>query len=97
MSGRIGPAPEAATAIHRTTLRRAIVQSFSVDEKAALCADIKQALADDGVEVNLDLDALGGREQGEEALILNLIEYLDRRGYLSYLVDAVREQRPGIV
>ena len=97
VSGRIGPAPEAATAIHRTTLRRAIVQSFSVDEEAALCADIKQALADDGVELNLDLDALGGREQGEEALVLNLIEYLDRRGYLSYLVDAVREQRPGIV
>ena len=97
VSGRIGPAPDTIAAINRTALRKAIVQSFSVDEEALLCADVKQALVDDGVEVHLDLDILGGRAQGEEAIVLNLIQYLDRRGYLSYLVHAVRRERPGII
>jgi hypothetical protein len=97
VSGRIGPAPETGAAINLSDLRRAIVRSFSLDEEALLCADIRQALADDGVDLMLDLDALGGREQGEEALVLALIEYLNRRGYLSYLVEAVRRERPGSV
>ncbi len=97
VSGRIGPAPEAGAAVNLSDLRRAIVRSFSLDEEALLCADIRQALADDGVDLMLDLDALGGREQGEEALVLALIEYLNRRGYLSYLVEAVRRERPGSV
>lgn len=97
VTGRIGSVPQTAAAINRTSLRRAILQSFSVDEEALLCADVKQDLADDGVDLDLDLDTLGGRAQSEEAMILNLIEYLDRRSYLSYLVDAVRRQRPGVI
>jgi len=49
------------------------------------------------VELELELDTLGGQAQGEETMVLNLIEYLDRRGYLSYLVHAVRRQRPGAI
>lgn len=97
VSGRIGSAPETASTINRISLRKAIVKSFTLDEEALLCADIRQALADDGVDLWLDLDALGGRKQGEEALVLALIEYLERRGYLSYLVEAVRRERPGSV
>lgn len=97
VTGRIGPAPEAAAAIDKKALRRAIVRSFSVDELSVLCSDVRQDLADDGVDLDLDLDVLGGRAQGEEPLVNNLISFLDRRGYLSYLVDLVREARPGIV
>ncbi len=97
VTGRIGPAPATASATNKTSLRKAIVQSFSVEEEAVLCADIKQDLADDGVELELDLDVLGGPAQGEEPMVLNLIQYLDRRGYLSYLVHAVRRERPGII
>jgi hypothetical protein len=97
VTGRIGPAPATASAVNRTSLRKAIVQSFSVGEEAVLCADVNQDLADDGVELDLDLDVLGGEAQGEEPMVLSLIEYLDRRGYLSYLVHAVRRERPGII
>ena len=49
------------------------------------------------MELNLDLDAVGGPAQGEEAMVQKLISYLDRRGYLSYLVNAVRQARPGVI
>ena len=29
--------------------------------------------------------------------VLNLIQYLDRRGYLDYLIKATRRARPGII
>jgi hypothetical protein len=97
VTGRMGPAPESGPAVNHTALRRAIVKAFSVDETALLCADIRQDLAEDGVSLGLDLDALGGRTQGEEMLVYSLIEYLERRGYLSYLVRAVRRERPGAI
>jgi hypothetical protein len=97
VSGRIGPAPETASAIDQTSLRKAILKHFTIEEEAVLCADVKQALANDGVELDLDLDAVGGPAQGEEAMVLNLIEYLDRRGYLSYLIHAVRQARSGVI
>ena len=97
VTGRIGAAPPSASAISKVSLRKAILHSFSVEEEAVLCADIQQALADDGVELDLDLDILGSRTQGEEAIALNLIEYLDRRGYLGYLVRCARRERPGII
>ncbi len=94
---QIGSAPQTASAVDQRNLRKAIVEHFSMDEEAVLCADVKQDLAQDGVELNLDLDAVGGPAQGEEAMALNLIAYLDRRGYLTYLVNAVRRDRPGIL
>lgn len=94
---RIGSAPRTASAVDQRSLRRAIVEHFTVEEEATLCADVNQDLAHDGVELNLDLDAVGGPAQGEEAMAQKLISYLDRRGYLSYLVNAVRQARPGVI
>ena len=94
---RIGPSPQTAMVVDQHTLREVIVEHFTLDEEEMLCADIKQDLANDGVELNLDLDAVGGPTQGEPAMVLSLITYLDRRGYLSYLVKAVRQARPGFL
>ncbi len=94
---RIGSAPRTASAVDQRSLRRTIVEHFTVEEEATLCADVNQDLAHDGVELNLDLDAVGGPAQGEEAMAQKLISYLDRRGYLSYLVNAVRQARPGVI
>ncbi len=43
----------------------------------------------------VDPEIVGG--SGKPAQVLNLIQYLDRRGYLDYLVKAVRRARPGII
>lgn len=92
---RLGEAPAAASSVNRTALRKALVRGFSLDELEVLCQDVRQELADDGVDLDLDLDSLGGREVPEETLAQRLIDHLDRRGYLSYLVQRVRVERPG--
>ena len=94
---RMGPAPQTASAVDQRSLRNAIVERFTVEEEATLCADIKLDLENDGVALDLDLDTVGGPAHGEEAMVLKLINYLDRRGYLSYLVNAVRRARPGAI
>ena len=47
------------------------------------------------VEMAEDLEMVGG--EGKRAKVLNLIQYLERRNYLSYLVSAVRKARPEII
>ncbi|MGM0386607.1 MAG: CHAT domain-containing protein [Actinomycetota bacterium] len=95
VADRLGESPAAPSSVSVTVLRRTIVKSFTVDELALLCDDVRQTVADDGVELDLDLDAVGGRNQPEEVLVLKLIQYLERRGFLSYLVQQVRVARPG--
>jgi len=43
----------------------------------------------------VNLDMVGG--EGKRTKVLNLIDYLDRRGRLPYLVSAVRQARPEII
>lgn len=81
--------------IDKRKLREAIVKAYSVDELEVLCADIQSSLADKGIDLMLNLDVIEG--EGKTIKTLNLIEFMDRRGYLGYLVDAVREGRPGII
>ena len=66
-----------------------------LDELKLLCADVEQDLADDGTRVTVDLESIEGSTK--PAKVLGLIQYLDRRGCLSYLVRAVRLHRPGIL
>ena len=88
------PPPPARTRLDKRALREAIVQSFSLEELAVLCSDVEQDLVAAGVTtVQVNLDMVGG--QGKAAKVLELIEYLDRRGYLDYLVNAARRVRPG--
>jgi hypothetical protein len=75
-------------------LREAIVKSFSLEDLEILCADLQQALAEAGIDLQVNLDLVEGN--GKTAKVQSLIGYLDRRGYLRYLVKAVREARPNI-
>ena len=87
---------EARAAIDKRLLRKTIVEHFSLEEVSELCADIQNSLTASGIkDVQVSLDYVGGNSL--PAKVLNLIEYLDRRVYLSYLVSAVRQVRPGII
>lgn len=96
---QVGPASGAVmqpkTAVDKRALREAMIPAFNLDELKLLCADVEQDLADDGTRVTVDLESIEGSTK--PAKVLGLIQYLDRRGYLSYLVRAVRLHRPGIL
>jgi hypothetical protein len=79
--------------VNLTALRRAIAGHFTLEEIAILCEDVEQALRDAGYDIAVDPEAVGGRSR--EGIALNLIRYLEHRGVLRYLVDAVRRERPG--
>ena len=84
-----------ANDINQVALREAMVSAFSKEDLEALCADIEQALHEKNIDLLVNLDMVGG--SGKRGIILNLIGYLYRQGYLLYLVDAVRKVRPHIV
>ena len=86
--------------VDKWALREALVSKFSLEDLQELCYFVEQALEQDGVEVmgrplQVNLEILGG--SGKRAKVLNLIQYLDRRGYLGYLVAAMRQLRPGSI
>ena len=94
--GGIGrPATKGGAPVDKRALREAMMKAFSMDEIEILCSDVQEALAEDGKELQVNLDVIGGDSKGVQ--VLNLITYLERRGYLGYLEQAVREARPGIV
>jgi hypothetical protein len=85
----------ADAAVDKRTLREAMIQAFSIEELQVLCSDIQVDLAAVGISLPVNLELVGG--SSKSAQVLNLIQYLDRRGYLSYLVKGVRAARPGII
>jgi hypothetical protein len=68
---------------------------FSVEELEVVCFDVQQALQDDRKPGQVSLEMVGGSSKSLK--VLNLIGYLDRRGYLGYLADVVRQHRPGVI
>ena len=90
------PRPESpGDSVDLRALREAIVQFFSNSELADLCFDVQESLRADKINLEVNLDVLGG--DGKRAKVLNLIQYLERRKYLPYLIDAVRKARPEII
>ena len=81
--------------VDKRALRETMVQAFSLDELELLCADVEHDLAANGIALQVNLELVGGN--GKPGKVLNLISYLDRRGYLAYLVTAVRRARPGSI
>ena len=76
-------------------MREAIIRSFGATDLDLLCADIEQDLANDGIDLQVNTAVVGGDSLPGQ--VLELIQYLDRRGYLDYLVNAVRRARPGTI
>jgi hypothetical protein len=74
-------------------LRQAIVGAFSGQELEILCADVQQDLRDAGKPLDGPLELAGGQK---EYRVFRLMQYLDRRGYLGYLEQAVRRARPAL-
>ncbi len=82
-------------AVDKSALRQAIIRSFGSTDLDLLCADVEQDLANDGIELQVNTAIVGG--DALPGQVLNLIQYLNRRGYLDYLIKAVRRARPGII
>ena len=99
---RSAPAPQSVSAatppdanVDPRALRNAMVNAFGVEDLEVLCTDVQSDLKDAGIDLLVSLEIVGGN--GLTMKVLNLIQYLDRRGYLGYLVTAVRRARPGII
>jgi hypothetical protein len=87
--------PPPADGVDKRALREAMVQTFGLEDLEVLCADVEEVLKDAGLPLQVNLEIVGG--SGKRAKVLNLIQYLDRRGYLGHLVEAVRRARPGLI
>jgi hypothetical protein len=85
--------PSASDEVDRAAVRKVLVEKFEIEDLEALCADVEEDLNKDGVKLEVNLEMVGGT--GQEAKVLRLIRYLDNRGYVEYLVRAVRQARPG--
>lgn len=81
-------------AVDKRALRSVMVSAFSNEELEALCWDAQGVLEEAGIELDqeISLEMVGGGSK--TAIVMNLIEFFDRRGYLDYLVRAVRYARP---
>jgi len=94
------PLAPAADDVDKWALREALVRSFSTEELEELCFYVQEALEQAGhrvmgAPVQVNLEILGG--SGKRARVLNLIQFLDRRGFLGYLVEGMRKLRPGSI
>jgi hypothetical protein len=94
-SARDAVAASAPTPVNVVALRTAITNAFSVDELQILCFDVEQILREQGVDLAVNLETVGGASK--PAQVLNLIQYLQRRGHLEALLQAVRVVRPGLI
>ena len=90
---RPGTLSKPSTDVDKRALRAMLLSSFNLDELEALCWDAQGLLEEDGIELSVGREMVGGGSK--TAIVMNLIDYFDRRGYLAYLVQAVRDARPG--
>ena len=74
---------EASEAEVLVSLRQILTERFNDDELRSLCFDL-----------GVDYDNLGG--EGKAGKARELVAYLERRGDIPKLVEAVRQARPGI-
>ncbi len=80
-------------AVDKRALRSLMISSFNTDELQALCWDAEGSLEEAGIELSVSLEMVGGGSK--TAVVMNLIDYFDRRGHLDHLVRAVRTARLG--
>jgi hypothetical protein len=85
--GQVPAASQPAESVSRSELRRQMMQVYGLEDLASLCEDVTDRMraGPHPVVVALDLLPRGGLEN----TILELIKFLDRRGKLQYLLDAI--------
>jgi hypothetical protein len=89
-------APTTESRTDKLALRTALANYFSREELDALCFDLQEELSAKGLHDGpINLEVVGG--SGKTAMVLNLIQYLERRRLLPHLVELVRSSRPGII
>lgn len=93
--GSVAVSPGKEGAVDKRVLREKIVAGFTAEDLDLLCSDIEAALAADSIQLQVNREMVGGGSKPVQ--VLRLIEYLEHRGYLPYLVAAVRQQRPGLL
>jgi hypothetical protein len=75
--------------VDKGALRKAMVKRLDSTSLATLCADVQGDLEKDGIDLLVSVAVVGGT--GMVGWVLNLIDYLDRRGYLDYLVSRLQK------
>jgi hypothetical protein len=82
--------------ISKRRLRETIAAKYTtLGEFTVLCSDVEQDLRDNGITLAVNPGLVGGDTSPTRAL--GLIEHLDRRGYLHYLIAAIRREFPGSI
>src|SRR5687768_502455 len=81
--------------INTKLLRDTIVRNFNLEELELLCADIEHDMLNAGIRLPVNLEIVGG--DIKEYKVYRLIQYLDNRRRLQFLIDAVRHNRPGLL
>jgi hypothetical protein len=76
-------ATQPATAVPRPELRRVMSAAFSTSELKLFCDNLSDRLGQ-----RVGVDELGG--ETKEMIVLNLIQFLDRRGMLQGLLDELK-------
>ena len=76
-------------------LRTFMSEAFSKEELAALCFDLTATLQTREIQTRIDLSIVGGATL--PSMILNLIQYVTRRGWYDDLVRQVRIARPNAI
>lgn len=92
----LAPAPANApltTAVDLVKLRDLIVARKKLEDLELLCQDVEQEMRNDGIDLQFDMEMVGG--QGKPVRVKRLIEYLDSRGKLAYLVRRIRKEYTG--
>lgn len=89
------PAPINLSSIAQETidqrkLREKMHELFSLEDLEIICDTVEQNLQNDGIQLQVNLEVVGG--SGKRGKILKLIDYLDRRGHLAYLIAAAMEE-----
>lgn len=89
------PQPTPQPPLDKRELRKRLLKHFDGERLEILCEDISTRLEAAGHPVKVTPAIVGGK--GLEAIVKNLIAYLEQRELLPFLLDAVREAQPGLL
>lgn len=89
------PTAAASHNIHKRDLRDILLRAFNLEDLASLCINIEDAFARHEIGYQVNLEMVGG--QGKEGVVVQLIDYLDRRNTLDFLINAIEDMRPGLI